>query len=353
LKDVTGERCNGDNERRDNLRSAGRRGEEPLKKAMREESARRERAGSCPACGFHNGEWETRCEKCGRRLSALRGSSRSAAGTLSAHSPQSEDLARREDAGSDSGPGRPKPKLAPRPPAFPEHLRKHLQDRVHRFRVRQENPTLALPFEEELAPPSKIISFPAPAPIMELPIGEEEIRVPRHRPVRESPPHAPVSSPQPGLDFQPATLQEQVWRLRPVAPFRIRLRGHLRDLTLIGGALAIFLLGLSLTRFLGVVVVPKLILFGGIVCGSALLTLLYGLLFLWGAGATPGMRATGLRLVNFDGLPASRQQRLWRLLGGIVSGGSFLIGFLWAVVDEEKLYWHDHISKTYLTLADP
>jgi uncharacterized RDD family membrane protein YckC len=221
--------------------------------------------------------------------------------------------------------------------------------------VRQENPTLALPFEEELAPPSKIISFPAPSSnpdsIMDPPM-QEEFRVPRHRPVRESPSIEPASSPQAGLDFQPAALQEQVWRLRPVAPFRIRLRGHLKDLAWIGGAMAIFLLGLSLTRFLGVVVLPKLILLGGVVCGSLLLTLLYGLLFLWGAGATPGMRATGLRLVNFDGQPATRQQRLWRLLGGIVSGGSFLIGFLWAVVDEEKLYWHDHISKTYLTLAD-
>jgi len=331
-----------------------KRREETTHKNMPYETARKERCGNCPACGFHNGEWETRCEKCGRRLSALRGASRSTAGAASSH-PSQETISRVE-AGVNSVVAGPRPKLAPRPPAFPEHLRKHLQDRVQRFRVRQENPTLALPFEEELAPPSKIISFPAPAAVpasnIEPPIVEGETRTTRPRPARESSLNEPATSPQPDLDFQPAPLQEQVWRLRPVAPFRIRLRGHLADLALIGGAVTIFLLGLPFTRFLGVVVVPKLILLGGIVCGAALLTLLYGMLFVWGAGATPGMRATGMRLVDFDGMPASRQQRLWRLLGGIVSGGSFLIGFLWAVVDEEKLYWHDHISKTYLTLAD-
>jgi hypothetical protein len=28
------------------------------------------------------------------------------------------------------------------------------------------------------------------------------------------------------------------------------------------------------------------------------------------------------------------------------------IGLLWALVDEEKLTWHDHISKTFPTLQE-
>jgi uncharacterized RDD family membrane protein YckC len=133
---------------------------------------------------------------------------------------------------------------------------------------------------------------------------------------------------------------------------RLRAAAHFRDLRLIAGAVLLFLSALPLAPYLGVPLQPGWILFAGVVCGSVLLSLLYALLFVWGAAVTPGMRRTGLRLVTFDGQPAPRSQRLWRVFGSIVSAGSFLIGYLWAVVDEEKLYWHDHISKTYLTLAD-
>jgi uncharacterized RDD family membrane protein YckC len=137
-----------------------------------------------------------------------------------------------------------------------------------------------------------------------------------------------------------------------VAPLRLRLAAHLRDLQWITGAVLLFLATLMLIPRFGVPLQPERVLLGGIVCGSLLLTLLYGLLFVWGAGVTPGMKRGGLRLVTFDGLPAPRRQRLWRIIGAIISAGSFFIGFLWGVVDEEKLYWHDHISKTYITLSD-
>jgi RDD family protein len=314
---------------------------------MREESARLKQWGNCPACGHHNGEWETRCEKCGRRLSTLRAMQQAAAAAPRQASPLA--TSQQNPAGGQAA-NRSTPKIVPRPPAFPEHLRQHLQARVQRFRSRKEDHTLALPFEPEPEPPAKIITFPAAVNI----VTEQEEPVPRSRAPRESrSSEAPAAPPpQPALDFQPGVPEEQVWRLRPVAPVRLRLSAHWTDVRVVGGATALFLLGLPLIHLLGGDVVPKLILLGGLVCGSLLLALLYGLLFLWGAGATPGMKAARLRLVNFDGMPATRQQRLLRLFGAVVSAGSFLIGFLWAAVDEEKLYWHDHISKTYLTMAD-
>lgn len=229
-------------------------------------------------------------------------------------------------------------------------MRQQLQDRVQRYRSRQKNRTPSLPFEEELEPPVKVLSFPAAS----IPF-EEKIRVPPIRPARvhraveaENPP-----APQPVLDFHRGALQDHVWRSLPVAPVRRRVSAHLKDLMLIVSAAILFLAALQLIPCFGVAIHPNLILLDGVVCGSLLMTLLYGLLFVWGAGVTPGMKSAGLRLVTFDGLPAPRQQRLWRIFGGIVSAGSFLIGFLWAAVDEETLYWHDHISKTYLTPSDP
>ena len=311
---------------------------------MGEEFARQQHWGACYSCGHHNGEWETRCEKCGRPLSATRTVQRgvaSAAKTArtSPHRSGNDEI------------GRPRrsPKIAPRPPAFPEHLRQQLQDRVQRYRSRQENRTLALPFEQEQEPPAKVISFPSPSPQ----IGE--MRVARSRPARESRvvEAAAQHAPQPALAFHPADSPEAAWRLRPVAPLRLRLSGHLRDLQLIACGTLLFLSATRLIPYFGIRIHFSLILLGGVVCGSLLMALLYGLLFVWGAGVTPGMKSAGLRLVTFDGMPASRRQRLWRVLGAIVSAGSFLIGFLWAVVDEEKLYWHDHISKTYLTTFHP
>ena len=275
---------------------------------MPEESAQRKSGGNCPACGHQNGDWESRCQKCGRRLSAMRGVSRISAGAAAAVPARptgAHEPARRSS---------PTIRIAPRPPAFPEHLRQQLQDRVQRYRTRRDNGSLPLPFEEP-EPAGKILSFPslAPPPTPET----ETVRAPASRPARESRADESVRAPAPqtALEFQSGSADERVWRLRAVAPLRRRWRGHLYDLGVLAGAMAFFLMPLLLVPYLGGGIAPGLTLLGGVLCGSLLLTLLYGLLFLWGAGVTPGMKAAGLRLANFDGLPASRQQRLWRLVG--------------------------------------
>ena len=75
--------------------------------------------------------------------------------------------------------------------------------------------------------------------------------------------------------------------------------------------------------------------------------LLYRLLWCLGNGDTPGMRFAGLRLVNFDGRSPDRDQRLLRLGASVLSLASVGLGLVWALVDEENLTWHDHISKTF------
>ncbi len=73
--------------------------------------------------------------------------------------------------------------------------------------------------------------------------------------------------------------------------------------------------------------------------------------FLWSLanGDTPGMRFAGLRLVDFDGRRPDREQRGIRQVAGILSVLSAGLGLVWALVDEESLTWHDHISKTFPT----
>jgi uncharacterized RDD family membrane protein YckC len=84
-----------------------------------------------------------------------------------------------------------------------------------------------------------------------------------------------------------------------------------------------------------------------------LISVLYRLLFCLGNGDTPGMRCASLCVVNFDGRKPTRRQRLYRFGGGLVSVVAAGLGLLWAVVDEERLTWHDHISKTFPTVSDP
>jgi uncharacterized RDD family membrane protein YckC len=93
---------------------------------------------------------------------------------------------------------------------------------------------------------------------------------------------------------------------------------------------------------------PRLAL-GPFAVVMAILPLLYLHLFLSYAKQTPGMSWTGLRLVNFDGRPATARQRRRRVWASAASMASLLLGFFWAAVDDEKLTWHDHMSETCLT----
>lgn len=81
----------------------------------------------------------------------------------------------------------------------------------------------------------------------------------------------------------------------------------------------------------------------------AVLALFYRFLWCVADGDTPGMRAAGLRLVDFDGRPPDREQRGMRQVAALLSVLSAGLGLVWALVDEESLTWHDHISKTFPT----
>ena len=78
----------------------------------------------------------------------------------------------------------------------------------------------------------------------------------------------------------------------------------------------------------------------------------FGLFSAFG-GTTPGMRIAGLHVVSFDGNPPTPKQLLWRSLGYLVAGGACLLGFFWALWDEDRLCWQDRASQTYLTTLAP
>ncbi|HKV61675.1 MAG TPA: RDD family protein [Candidatus Acidoferrum sp.] len=83
----------------------------------------------------------------------------------------------------------------------------------------------------------------------------------------------------------------------------------------------------------------------------AIVYLQYFALFTIFGGTTPGMMARGLQVVSFSGESPTPRQMLLRSAGYILSAGTFFLGFLWAMWDEDELTWHDRFSGTHLSTA--
>ena len=83
------------------------------------------------------------------------------------------------------------------------------------------------------------------------------------------------------------------------------------------------------------------------------MALFYHLFWCVLGGESAGTRCLGLRLLTFDGHRPGWKRftaRFLLLCCGMVAVG---LGPLWALIDEEGLAWHDHISKTFLAEFDP
>jgi uncharacterized RDD family membrane protein YckC len=146
---------------------------------------------------------------------------------------------------------------------------------------------------------------------------------------------------------RPARLSEgAIYCDAPVAIPAHRVTAAALDGSIIVIALAIFGLVFHLAGGQIILTAKTIPLFAIV---AAVLMGFYRLLWCLADGDTPGMRWTRLILVNFDGQPPNRQQRLARTASGLLSLLAGGLGLIWALVDEETLTWHDHISKTFPT----
>jgi uncharacterized RDD family membrane protein YckC len=89
------------------------------------------------------------------------------------------------------------------------------------------------------------------------------------------------------------------------------------------------------------------------VCATtfAIVYLQYFALFTIFGGTTPGMMMRGLQVASLSEELPTPKQMLLRSAGYMLSAGTFFLGFLWAMWDEDELTWHDRISRTYLSKA--
>jgi uncharacterized RDD family membrane protein YckC len=160
---------------------------------------------------------------------------------------------------------------------------------------------------------------------------------------------------QQSLDFRAGAIAEPslaaeveavIYCDAPVALPVHRLMAVAADASMIAIALGLFLAIFYLSGGRIAFTKSSLVLFSGVIAG---VVFLYRMLWCLGGGDTPGMRFAGLRLVDFDGRRPEREQRTIRLAASVLSVVSAGLGLVWALVDEENLTWHDHISKTFPT----
>ena len=130
-----------------------------------------------------------------------------------------------------------------------------------------------------------------------------------------------------------------------VAPVGARTMCALTDAVVVMTAAALFsVIVLSIAKF-----VPQ----GRMAAMTAMLLPLtfwaaYHYLFLVYAGKTLGMQMAQLELSSFEGCVPTRSVRGWRAVSMMLSCTSLGLGFAWAMVDEDRLGWHDRITRTYL-----
>ncbi len=274
----------------------------------------------CTYCGTSNTPDEHRCQRCGRRLDTTSPYSRQAYGRGATARALQYEAHDRKDLGQETGLS---PDSSKRSTPFQPSL---FQTRVVSFESYAP---------EAVETPRKTRTLARPKPRHKRPIpGQESFAFESYETViTQAAPTARAAEPVIGCSAG-------------VAHPLHRLLASAWDLSMVIIAMALFLTVFYLAGGQVVFSVHTAALYVGL---GVIFYLLYHLLWCMADTDSAGMRWAQLTLVNFDGGQPDREQRLVRLASGGLSVLAAGLGLLWALVDEESLTWHDHISKTFPT----
>jgi uncharacterized RDD family membrane protein YckC len=133
--------------------------------------------------------------------------------------------------------------------------------------------------------------------------------------------------------------------LRPqTAPIRRRAMAGLVDASLVGAGFVAFATGVAYAA----PVLPSRGLTALAGCAALVsLYLIYHLLFFTYSDATPGMRYARIGLCTFGDDNPTRSAMRRRMLAFLFAACPMAIGLLWAWLDDDRLGWHDRISRMY------
>jgi uncharacterized RDD family membrane protein YckC len=223
-----------------------------------------------------------------------------------------------------------------------------------------------------LPPPANVIAFQAPAPSSAGVSVETAPAPPKThdwRRVEKSVPILPplqrsfeelineqtragatdeVASGEASLPETPAPRapSEAVYQNDAVAPIQARVIAGVLDFSLVVVALGVFL-GIFHTGGGTVGTGPEA--FRTLAFAFLGLLFFYWIFYLRYVGETAGMTWMKLRVRSLDGGTPTPLQKWLRAGGTILSYCAAGLGFLWSLADEDKLTWHDRMSRTYIT----
>jgi uncharacterized RDD family membrane protein YckC len=196
---------------------------------------------------------------------------------------------------------------------------------------------------------ARVLEFPRPMPPPVDPDELAERMIDRPR-ILEAPELLPPPPAMGGILIEPQRTSEPERRpgfdmpLRS-SPLGRRVWSGVIDALLLAIALSLF--GYVFVRITGAL--PRWQTTAQV--GASLLALLwpaYEYAFLVFSETTPGLRLAKLEVQRFDGTPAPRNLRRWRVLASVLSAVSLGLGYAWCLLDEDQLSWHDRITRTHL-----
>jgi uncharacterized RDD family membrane protein YckC len=202
---------------------------------------------------------------------------------------------------------------------------------------------------------AKIIEFPCswmppPAPLDEL--AEPVVDRPR---ILEAPEAIPPPPALGGITIEPAHQPELEKRPGIDVPLQSASLSRRIFSTAIDGVIVATACALFAYIFWKITAIqpPRFQILGSAAGLIALFWFAYQYLLVVYSGSTPGLRLAKLELARFNGTPASRSVRRWRVLASFLSAVSLGMGYAWVFLDEDALCWHDRITHTYLAPKSP
>ncbi|GGH03146.1 RDD family protein [Silvibacterium dinghuense] len=129
-----------------------------------------------------------------------------------------------------------------------------------------------------------------------------------------------------------------------VAPMQDRLMAALVDLALVSIAFLLFVLVFVASTPHLPVGKPAVAAAGGVL---VVFFVIYQWLFFSFSEGTPGMQYAKIALCTFEDENPTRKEMRGRIAALLLSALPLGMGFLWAVLDDDRLTWHDRITRTY------